>query len=99
GGARRHPATAAAGSPAARRTSPSRTWPPRARSTARASLIGTAGPRAGLVRGGERRLGPLGLEQLDWVARRVLDQDLIAADADDDVAAEVRPVPPEPLDR
>src|SRR6185295_2599204 len=38
----------------------------------------------------EAGLRALGLEELDRVARRVLEQDLVAADADDDLVAEAR---------
>ena len=37
---------------------------------------------------GQPGLGEGRLEQLDWVAARILDQDLLAADAGDDVVAE-----------
>ncbi len=68
-------------------TAPPRRW----------ALASAHPPRDRLVRL-ERRLRPCGLEQLDRVARRVVEQDLLAARTDDDVVAKVRPDSAQRLD-
>src|SRR5206468_3639775 len=86
-----------------RRSTTRRTWaaatrarPRRVSSPAAAPASRSAVPRSARAR--SSRASRRGLEQLDRIARRVLEQDLLAAVAEDDVTAEARAGRTEPLD-
>ena len=62
----------------------------------------TTGPptvRGGALGGGQFRLGQDRLEELDGIARGVVDQDLAPTDAGDDVVAEVSACRPQHVDQ